>query len=87
MHIKKLDDPKDTSLNAIGSFRAWCGAEVGGFTRSYLSVDKALMAIRHKVGAYPCHDCLRALFEEVIAVTPVAIEAAITVGQKLRGQT
>lgn len=65
MHIKK----SDTIPNSLGDFHAFCGVRVSGLTRSYLTVDDALKAIRAKVGAWPCQDCLRAVREEITAVS------------------
>ena len=54
MHIKK-------KTSSGFDFEAWCGVEVSGLKRAYLTIDNAFKAIEHKVGHYPCHDCLRAI--------------------------
>jgi hypothetical protein len=60
MHIKKVDGG-----NKCIGFIAWCGEEVDGFTRSYLTIDNAMKAISERVGEYPCHKCLQEIGKAV----------------------
>jgi hypothetical protein len=55
MHIHRQDSP------GLG-FVAWCGVEVDGFTRSYMTVDNALKALRAKRGT-PCQECLQRIID------------------------
>lgn len=57
MHIYKESIPE-----GLYDFRAWCGVEVDGLTRSYLSIDTAVKALSLKRGAFPCQDCLRLIY-------------------------
>lgn len=65
MHIKRndTDDP-------LGGFESWCGVQVGGFTRAYLSIDNALKAIEARRGIYPCHQCLAEIHRAISDALP-----------------
>jgi hypothetical protein len=55
MHIRREDS------SGLG-FVAWCGVEVDGFTRSYMTVDNALKALRAKRGI-PCQECSQRIID------------------------
>ncbi len=57
MHIIKID--ADDGFYAT----SWCGEKVGMLDRVYPSIDNALKALEHKVGAFPCQQCLRVVIE------------------------